>query len=108
MIEYNKQYYESNQDKVKEQSKQYRNEHKNKINEYRELNKDKIKESKQQWYIKNKALMSEETKTLIKDINNERGSQPYTCECGLTIRYDSKTKHFKSKKHQLYIQKIII
>jgi hypothetical protein len=38
--------------------------------------------------------------------NKERLSQKIDCPCGGKYRYDSKTKHFKSKIHLAYLSKI--
>jgi hypothetical protein len=80
MKEYQKEYYENN----KEYHKEY---HK----EYRENNKEKISEKKKEYYENNKERI------------NEIRKGKYTCECGLTIRKDSKAKHEKSIKHLEFI-----
>lgn len=61
---------------------------------YRERNRDKIKARKK--------LYREQNRDKIK----ARVKQPYACVCGVTCRQDSKYKHFKSKKHRLYIHNL--
>jgi hypothetical protein len=57
------------------------------------------------WY-NNKAVMQEELlshyqkyKTYFQSYNAKK----ITCDCGSIIRYDRKSKHLKTNKHQLYI-----
>ena len=52
--QYREQYQEQNKDKIKEQSKQYYEENKDKKKQYYEQNKDKIKEQSKQYYEQNK------------------------------------------------------
>ena len=79
-------YYENNKEHVLER-----------IKIYTEDKKEQIKEYKKQYYELNKAELSEKEKQRF-----------YNCDCGSVCRYSDKSQHFKSKKHQLYIQKIII
>jgi len=75
-----KEYYQANKEKIKE----YYQDNKEKLREkqkiYDYLNKESIKEKRKEYY-KNKIV----------------------CECGSTIRKDSKNRHLKSKKHQNFI-----
>ena len=52
--EYDQQYREKNKDKIKEQTKQYYEDNKDKIKQYREQNKEQIMEKQKQYYEKNK------------------------------------------------------
>ena len=61
--------------------------------EYYIDNRNKIKEQKAQYYIDNKASITEYRKT-----------HKFICKCGGNYRIDNKPRHFKSKKHQLYIK----
>ncbi len=72
-----KQYYQDNQDKIKEQVKQYR-----------KANKDKIKDKKKEYYDKNKNQINEK-------IN---------CECGGRYTKAHKSRHLKSARHQNHIK----
>ena len=38
-----------------------------------------------------------------KKANKDKICKPYTCECGRTIQYSVKARHFRSKVHQDYI-----
>ena len=62
--EYNKQYRESNKDKLKE----YRESNKEKTKEYREANKEKIKQQMKEWYEANKEELKEKRKQRNKKI----------------------------------------
>jgi hypothetical protein len=65
------------------------------LKEWREDNKEKIKEYmkeySKQYYANNKEEILAKKK------------QKYNCECGSNIRYHDKSKHFKTKKHQAFI-----
>jgi len=73
-------YYYEHQDKIKEQTKIYQ-----------ENNKEKIKLSRQQKYKENKEKILKKQKEMI------------TCECGSNIRQAGKAEHYRSTKHQDYI-----
>ena len=73
--------------------KQYRDEHKHEINEkrreQRKLEPENIREQERQAYQRNKAVKQ----------------RPWTCKCGATMYFSSKSKHLhSSKKHQQYLQ----
>ena len=71
-----KQYQEDNKEVIKEYKKQYREDNKETIiqwqHQYRVDNKEKIKESR---------------------------SKKYTCDCGITSSHDHKARHERSKGH---------
>ena len=73
-------YYHDHQDEIKEQSKIYQ-----------ENNKDKIQLARKKRYQENKEKILESQKEMI------------TCECGAHIRKTGKNEHCKSTKHQDYI-----
>ena len=55
-----------------------------------------------EWYQDNKEQILEQNKQYNeknKEKIRERESKPYECECGLTIRQDTKSRHFKTLKH---------
>jgi len=95
-----KEYRQDNKEKIKEQSKQYRKDNKEKYNEnsrkYYEENKEKFK-------IHNKKY-KKQNKERVKKINSKWGKKKFTCECGSIITNYSKSRHFKTIKHQTYIQ----
>jgi len=74
--EYDKQYREKNKEHIKEQSKQYK-----------EKNKEHIKEQKKQY----------------REHNKEHINQKHNCACGGKYTSSHKSHHFKTKKHQDYI-----
>jgi len=86
--QYQREYRDTNKDKIIEYEKRYRKANKVKLNdkakEYRETNKDKIKE----YRVNNK------------DKTNEK----FECECGGKYTHSHKSTHFKSTKHQEFIK----
>ena len=79
-------------------NKEYRENNKNKINEYakeyRENNKNKIKENKKQYYFHNKDK--------IKKNKNEK----FNCPCGGCYTYANKSQHNKTKLHIEYLENL--
>jgi len=76
-----KEYYELNKDRIHNRNKKYY-----------EMNKEKINKKKMEYYKANKEhLLSIQIKEL-------------QCICGSTIQKREKTRHEKSKKHQLYLE----
>jgi hypothetical protein len=59
---------------------------------YREKNREQIIEKKKEYYEQNREQILEKCK------------EKYTCNCGSTLRKNEKTRHEKTKKHQLFIQ----
>lgn len=62
---------------------------------YYEKNKERCKEYDKQWREKNKEVIAEYKK------------QKITCECGSIIRYNEKSRHAKTIKHQNYIKHLL-
>ena len=60
-------------------------------NNYRQKNKEKIKEKVRLYNINNKDKINANKRIY--------GSKKYVCDCGSIIRQDSKSDHFKTKKH---------
>jgi hypothetical protein len=85
--EYINEYYKQNKEQAKEQAREYYHQHKEyykkQNKKYREQNKDKIKEQKKEYYKQN--------------------TQLFTCDCGLIIQINSKSRHCKSQRHLLYL-----
>jgi len=63
------------------------------IKEHYQENKIKILEKRKEHYQDNKIEILEKQK------------QPFVCECGSTIRLNDKARHFKTTKHQNYLNK---
>jgi hypothetical protein len=79
-------------DRTKEEyDKEYNENNKEQRNEYYENNKEKILQKHKEYYKK------------IKEHKEEKAKVKYTCECGSTIRKDSKSKHEKTITHQSFI-----
>ncbi len=95
-----KEYKEDNKTKLKEYRKLYQmTEQRQKYEkEYYELNKDIIRE-KVQIYNKNNKENKSKLNRQLYEKNKEKLGTIITCECGCSMRLDSKTKHDKSKKH---------
>ena len=96
--EQRKEFYRANKGQILEQRKEYYEANKGQIHEqkkcYRETNQDKIKEHMKAYYKDNK------------DTILQGKCKPYTCECGRTIQYGIKARHFRSKVHKDYMSSI--
>ena len=95
-LEKRAQYYQSNKEHIIEHNKQYRKEH-----------KDDLAEKKKRYYKKNKEVIGEKKKhryNTNKQTILERRKQLHTCECGSVICFGAKTRHLKTKKHQLFLE----
>ena len=90
-----KQWREDNKDKIAEHNKQWREDNKDKIAERckQRYQDDKVKftERNKQWRENNKVKIAERKK--IKTV----------CVCGSECRADDKARHQRSKKHQAFI-----
>jgi hypothetical protein len=107
IIEKQKQYRIENREELKDQKKQYRIENREKLIEkqkqYYIENREEIIEQKKQYYIEN----SEEKKEYSKQYrieNRDKITELFNCECGVKYQKCSKSKHFKTKRHQNYLQ----
>ena len=101
------EYREVNKDKILEYGKEYREVNKDKLSEqrkkYRENNKDKILEQKKKYYEDNK----NKTKKYYEDNKNkilERMKIKHTCICGSCICTGDKARHEKTKKHIKFLE----
>ena len=92
---YNKEWYEHNKEKNKEERSKY-------DKEYREQNKDKIKEYHKERYEANKEKFKEIHKK-YREANrekiNEKKNARVICECGSEVSRNSLQRHRKTKKH---------
>lgn len=64
--------------------------------EYRTNNKEKVIARNKRYYQNNKQEINRKNKL--------RDSQKYNCECGSTCRRGDKSKHFRTKKHMMWIE----
>jgi len=60
--------------------------------EYRHDNKERISQYKKKYHENNREKILERAKLNL-----------HNCECGSTIRYAEKSRHFKTKKHQDFL-----
>ena len=105
-----KEYYEANKEKIKDQKKQYRNNNKDKIEErgkkYYESNKEKILEQKKQYHNDNKEKIKEYKKQHYNDNKekiNEKKKEKVICDnCNAEITKCYLTKHKKTNKCKNY------
>jgi hypothetical protein len=89
---------------------EYYEEHKEDINDrhkkYYEEHKEDLKESHKKYYEEHKEDLKEKVK-IYRNNNKEQILQNkaklYNCICGVTCRYGEKARHFKTKKHQSYM-----
>ncbi len=93
--QYNKEYYILNKDEITEYKKQYIIDNKDKLLEQQKQyyidNKNKITEYKKQYYIDNK------------DKIIEHGKEKINCICSGKYTKGNRSNHFKSPKHQNFI-----
>ena len=91
-----KEYHDEYHDYFKQKRKDYYAKHREyyalRSREYREQHKEEIQERRKQSYKDNR------DKILL---NQKR---PFTCECGATCVWNVKARHFRSKKHQQFLQ----
>jgi hypothetical protein len=93
------EYYQDNKDKIAEYGKEYYEKNKNKLAECRKMNYEKNKEE----ILYKQKLYTEKNKEMIKERKKKYGIEKITCECGSIFKMADKSKHYKTKKHQLFI-----
>jgi hypothetical protein len=101
-----KQYYEDNKEKIQEYKKDYYEDNKEKIQdkmkEYRESNKEKIQDKMKEYYESNKEKIQEYKKDYYethKDMIRERINAKITCKCGSVVTKIHLKRHERTKKH---------
>ena len=106
----NKEYYQENNEYVKERVKKYCEQNKEAIQEYQkhyfQNNKDKLTKQHKQYQEENKDKIKEQKRQYREnngDIIKEKRKETYTCDCGTTLTKGKKNRHNKSKKHQQYL-----
>ncbi len=96
--------------------KEWREDNKEKLQEYQEKykedNKERIKQHFAQHYQNNKETKIEQARKYYK-VNKEailerKRKQTVVCECGSTMRKDSKLEHERTKKHMQFRKSISI
>ena len=93
-IRENREYYELNKEVIDKYNK-----------EYKIKNREKLKEKEKIYIEKNKEKIL--LRKRIYRINNlQKLTAPFICDCGVTIQYKNKSRHFKTKKHTAYIQSL--
>jgi len=119
-----KEHYEQNRERIKEKRKEYREQNRERINEkakehykqnrerikekvkeYREQNKERINEKAKEHYEQNKQKIKEyreQNRELIK----KKAKEKITCECGSIIVKYTKQRHYRSIKHQNYLNNL--
>ena len=106
-----KAYYVQNKDRILEYYKDYYDQNKDKILEYHKefyvQNKDKIGEKCKSYRDRNKDKISEKCK-IYRDINKDKikqkNNEKHQCKCGGFFTIVNKSHHSKTKKHLKYIQ----
>jgi hypothetical protein len=109
--EYHKQYRKDNDVKIKKYQKQYQtvniDELKEQKKQYQKVNADKIKEYQNQYRENNVDKKNKQDKQYRQD-NAEKLKQKLECECGGKYTHGTKSIHFKTKKHKLYQETLLI
>jgi len=96
--DYDKQYREQYKDKYTEYKKQYREQHRG---ETREKWKQYYDQNKDKYTKKNKQYREQHKEEL-----REKGRQKVTCECGCDVAKYNLSRHRKSPKHHLLMEKL--
>ena len=100
--EYDKQYREEHRDKINERQKKYNDEHRDKMKIHYEANKEK----KQLYHQEHKEEILEYQKQYHQD-NKEKihtyKNQKFKCNCGGKYTQSNKSTHEESIKHQTYL-----
>jgi hypothetical protein len=93
-IEYYKFYRENNKEKITEYNKKYRENNKEKVTKYNEKYREK------------NATSLKEKSQIYRENNKEKINYKTNCECGGCYAYKHKSIHFKTEKHQNYINNL--
>jgi hypothetical protein len=101
-----KQYYDDNKEKIQEYKKEYNEQNKEKIKKYREDNKEKIQEYKKEYNKEYQETNKEKLKDKKKEyyeINKttilKNMKELVKCECGCEVSKSNLKIHQTSKKH---------
>jgi molybdopterin converting factor small subunit len=66
--------------------------------EYREDNKERLRAENNQYYVNNKEKIKERNKKY-----RDNNKQKHNCECGGKYTHNNREAHFRTKKHQAFI-----
>ena len=120
-----KEYRETNKERIAEGAKEWRETHKEEMKEYYEKNKEQHNKVSKEYYETHKEELKEKNKEYYethKEQHNkvskqyyeknkegiaEKANQKITCECGSVVRYGEKSRHAKSIKHQNYLRNLL-
>lgn len=73
------------------------------MSSYYEKNKEQIQINNKIYKLMNIDKVILQNK-LYKEIHYDRLHEPYVCECGGCYTFNSRAKHFKTKKHIKFLQ----
>ena len=103
------EYRKANVTKIKKKKAEWYQENKDKILEdqaqYYKANKDKILEDQAQYKKVNKVKIAEQNAERYQE-NKAKINEKFVCVCGGSYTNRDKSKHEKTKKHQLYLTSI--
>ena len=99
----NDQYRENNKDKIQQYKKEYRGINKDKMKQYREHNKDAIKEQTKQYYNDNKDTIKQYKKQYQKD-NGDKIKQYYTNNKDKIKQYYTNNKNKIKQDHKQQVE----
>lgn len=108
-----KEYREENKGKIKEYKKQYYENNKESIKQnvahFRNNNKEVIKQRNKQFREANKESIKQSNaqyREANKDTMKAKRALNYKCECSAVITHGEKSRHMKSIKHQNYLKSL--
>ena len=106
-----KEYEEDNKERIQEYKKEYYQKNIEKVKEYNIINKDKISERKKRYIETHNEENKEYRKNYYeknKDKIQEQQKKEYICICGSVIHQIEKSRHEKSKKHLKYLETLTV
>ena len=90
--DYKKKYYNDNKENLLSKNNEYREKNKDYFKKYKEEHKEESKQYLKKHYEKNKEQYSNNRKAKVE------------CCCGAVLRKAEISRHYKTKKHQAYLQ----
>lgn len=69
-------------------------------------NKEQILERKHEYYLENQSQIAEQKKkyyTLNRDKIKQKNNRKLLCDCCSIVNYSNLARHFKTNKHQTYL-----